>query len=130
MRISDWSSDVCSSDLYAGASGRSVMAFLPPEEIRRILANGLRPLTDQTITNPRELLEVLSKVRAKGYAISKGERTAGAVGIGCPILNSEGWAIGGLMMTIPEFRFKKEMEKKIVSSLKDGAARISRQIGS
>ena len=116
--------------VYAGASGRSIMAFLPPAEIDRIIANGLRPLTEDTITDVGKLKQMLATVRAKGYAISKGERTVGAVGIGCPILGSEGWAIGGVMVTIPEYRYKKSMEKKIISAVRDGAARISRQIGS
>jgi DNA-binding IclR family transcriptional regulator len=115
--------------IHAGASGRSVMAFLPPTEIERILANGLPAITDKTITDTAALMADLQDVRAKGYAVSKGERTVGAVGIGCPILGRDGSAIGGIMMTIPEYRYRKSMEKGIAAAIHDGARWISRQLG-
>lgn len=115
--------------IHAGASGRSVMAFLPPAEIERILANGLPAITDETITDAAELMADLREVRAKGYAASKGERTVGAVGIGCPVLGRDGSAIGGIMMTIPEYRFRRSMEKSIAAAIHDGARWISRQLG-
>ena len=115
--------------INAGASGRSVMAFLPPKEIERIIAAGLRSMTDHTVVDPKKLRAVLKTVHEKGYAISRGERTLGAVGIGCPILNADGFAIGGIMMTIPQYRFRRGIEKPVVAALKDGAARIARQIG-
>jgi len=115
--------------INAGASGRSVMAFLPPPEIERIIGAGLRSMTEHTVADPRKLRSVLKSVHEKGYAISRGERTLGAVGIGCPILDGDGFAIGGIMMTIPEYRFRREMEKPVVAALKDGASRIARQMG-
>ena len=115
--------------IHAGASGRSVMAFLPPAEIERILANGLPAITDKTITDTAALMVDLEDVRVKGYAVSKGERTVGAVGIGCPILGRHGSAIGGIMMTIPEYRFRKSMEQDIAAAIHDGARWISYQLG-
>lgn len=115
--------------IHAGASGRSVLAFLPPAEIKRILANGLPAITEKTIIDTVALMADLQDVRAKGYAVSKGERTVGAVGIGCPILGRDGSAIGGIMMTIPEYRFRKSMEKGIAAAIHDGARWISRQLG-
>src|SRR3546814_7603556 len=37
MRISDWSSDVCSSDLLAGALGAWITAAVSPEILRWVL---------------------------------------------------------------------------------------------
>jgi IclR family acetate operon transcriptional repressor len=115
--------------IHAGASGRSVMAFLPPTEIERIVANGLPAITNNTITDTTALMADLQDVRAKGYAVSKGERTVGAVGIGCPILGRDGAAVGGIMMTIPEYRYRRSMEKGIATAIHDGARWISRQLG-
>ncbi len=115
--------------IYAGASGRSVMAFLPPTEIERIVANGLSAITNSTITDTTALMADLQDVRAKGYAVSKGERTVGAVGIGCPILGRDGAAVGGIMMTIPEYRYRRSMERDIAAAIHDGARWISRQLG-
>jgi len=115
--------------IHAGASGRSVLAFLPHAEIERILANGLPAITDKTITDTAAMMADLQDVRARGYAVSRGERTVGAVGIGCPILGRDGSAIGGIMMTIPEYRFRRSMEKGIAAAIHDGARWISRQLG-
>src|SRR3546814_20128350 len=50
MRISDWSSDVCSSDLGARSSGRHLVDFLddPHDRIRiRVAEGSIQPLVVQ-----------------------------------------------------------------------------------
>src|SRR3546814_13275867 len=48
MRISDWSSDVCSSDLFGGCAGqrRKTFGFQPTEEILQRQAESLRSMRD------------------------------------------------------------------------------------
>ena len=60
-------------DLYTGASGRAVMAFLPEEERRAIVdRTQLAPATEHTITSADELEAVLAEVRERGYALEPG----------------------------------------------------------
>lgn len=115
--------------VHAGASGKAILAFLPEEEIDAILASALERLTENTKVDPEEIRRSLPIIRARGYAVSTGERTPGAVGIACPILDGGAKVIGDLMVTIPEYRFSRETKARVLGALKPAAERLSRLLG-
>src|ERR1700674_1959995 len=49
--------------------GKALLAYQTPEVVRQVVDNGLKRYTANTITDPALLLEELSAVRGKGYAI-------------------------------------------------------------
>jgi DNA-binding IclR family transcriptional regulator len=114
---------------YAGASGKVVMAYLPPEEVRAIIAQGLEPLTPQTITDVDVLLADLARIRQAGAEISRGERRAEAVGIGAPIFDADANVLGTLMVTVPAYRSKRATEESILQLVQRGGATVSRLLG-
>jgi len=114
---------------HAGASGKAVLAFLPGGEIERILAAGLETVTARTITDPARLRRDLAEIRKRGYCVSHGERTLGAVGLACPIFDGKSNVVGALMVTIPEYRFNRHLERRVVSRLREEAERLSRLLG-
>ena len=61
--------------LYAGASSRAILAFLPEVDIARVLGEGLRALTEETILDLDELRERLAQV-ARGRVCDLPGRTA------------------------------------------------------
>src|SRR3546814_18673945 len=83
MRISDWSSDVCSSDLTGGGVDHD-MVMVPAE--RR---HGLRQLTGATGEDPEELL-----VAAEGTGSSPDPRGTLRVGIDQQDTRSEERRVG------------------------------------
>ena len=112
--------------IYAGASGLAIMAFLPAEEQRSIIERTrLAPLTEQTITEGYRLERELAKIRDRGYAITRGQRIRGAVGLGAPIFNLAQEVIGDVCLTIPEQRYEKVNEVELANLLKHCAASIS-----
>ncbi len=112
--------------VHAGASGLSIMAFLPKEEQRAIIERkGLPAVTSNTITAPRTLEKELKGVQARGYALSVGHRTLGAVAIAAPIFEQYGRVLGDLALSIPEARFEASMEKTLAHLLIQHANRIS-----
>jgi IclR family acetate operon transcriptional repressor len=115
--------------VYAGASGKGIMAFLPEEEIDAIISDGLEPLTENTVTDPAQLRRELERVRAEGYATSHGERITGAVGIGAPVFDADGRVTGQLHVTVPEYRSTPDLDRRVVASVVAGAERISRLMG-
>jgi DNA-binding IclR family transcriptional regulator len=114
---------------HAGASGKVVLAFLPGAEVDRIIAAGLEPVTPRTITEPSRLRRDLAEIRKRGYCVSHGERTLGAVGLGCPIFDGNSNVMGALMVTIPEYRFSRLLESRVIAVLREGAERLSRLLG-
>ena len=115
--------------IHAGASGKAIMAFLPEDEIEAIIASGLPKITSRTIIRPERLRQALRKIRATGYSVAYGERTVGAVGSACPIFDSSAKVIGGLVVTIPEYRFRPEMENSIVRLVREESEHLSRLMG-
>lgn len=113
-----------------GASGQSVLAFLPEEEIRAVLAEGERsPVGNLPTPAWDELSPLLAEIRAKGYAISFNQKIAGAVGLGAPVFESDGSVFGSLCVTVPKVRFEPEMEGPIAKLLVQEAAALSVTMG-
>src|SRR3546814_17041105 len=79
MRISDWSSDVCSSDL-----------------------------TDNTITDPESLEAALKIIRRDDYAINDQENDIGLIGLAVPIRDAAGRVVAALAVHAPEPRLSSE----------------------
>src|SRR5262249_32013102 len=79
-------------------------------EQRAILARPLPAITQQTITDASELARAVARIRQQGYAITRGERTPGAVGIAAPILGPGANCIGSIGITLPEQRFPPKNE--------------------
>jgi IclR family acetate operon transcriptional repressor len=97
--------------VYAGASGLAIMAFLPEDERQAIIKRTrLTPLTEHTISHPAALEDEFARVRARGYAFSRGHRNVGAVAIAAPIWSPNGRVIGDLVLSMPESRFDEKME--------------------
>jgi DNA-binding IclR family transcriptional regulator len=116
--------------LHAGASGKAVLAFLPETEADRAIGRGeLEALTDRTVTDPRRLERDLVLVRERGYAFSKGERIAEAVGIAAPLFDASERAVGCLLITIPSHRFSSGSEERLGPLAVEYAGRISELLG-
>lgn len=116
--------------VYAGASGLSIMAFLPKDDRQAIIERtGLAPLTKKTITDPAVLENELARVRVRGYALSCGHRHLGAVAIAAPIWGPGGRVIGDLALSIPEPRFDPSMEPKLGRLVIEHADRITQNLG-
>jgi len=62
---------------HATSVGKAILAWLPEEEMQRILAVGMKRYTDKTITEFPALVESLRAVRRNGYAIDHEEYLPG-----------------------------------------------------
>lgn len=116
--------------MHAGASGKSVLAFLPPAEIERVVEqHGLPQLTSRTITSRNRLLADLAAIRAAGFAFSRGERIADAVGIAAPVFGVHGSVVASLQVTKPRQRFKPGDKKRVVPLVVGYARQLSVMLG-
>jgi DNA-binding IclR family transcriptional regulator len=116
--------------VYAGAAGLSILAFLGVEQRDRILSGPRIQLTDATIMDRLGLERHLEQIRRRGYAITRGQRIPGAVGVAAPIIGPEGSVLGAVAITIPEQRFVKGLEAQIVKLVVHAAHDIAAKLGS
>jgi DNA-binding IclR family transcriptional regulator len=116
---------------HCGASGKVLLAFLEEEELRKYLQSGpLRALTPRTITDPKELIAALSKIRRNGFAFSSGERVMdGLCAISAPIFDAEGRARHSLTITLTPFRLHAKGRERLVRLVTAAAAEISKKLG-
>lgn len=115
--------------LLWGATGRAVLAFLEADEIDAALADNDASPGTGALPSPKALLAELSDIRSRGYAITFGQKIAGAVGIATPLFNSERRVIGSLCLTIPETRFNKKAQLRLSQILIQRAGELNRTLG-
>jgi DNA-binding IclR family transcriptional regulator len=115
--------------LYAGASGRAILAFLDEAEIEEYLAaTPLTALTPATITDPVRLRAQLDAVRKAGYASSAGERDAWAAGVAAPVRGREAQVVGSISVCGPLGRFSAAVVRQHGEAVKAAAAQLSAEL--
>jgi len=110
---------------YCTASGRVLLAFLPPEIVEPILKEPLEPCTGKTITSLGRLREELEATRQRGYAFDDEEFEEGIRAISVPIRNIHGDVIAALSMPGPANRMPPQRIREIVDALVETAKAIS-----
>jgi DNA-binding IclR family transcriptional regulator len=116
--------------IHAGASGQAIMAFLSYEDRQAVVATkGLPPVTSLTFTDPAALEAALVQTRARGYAISHGQRIPDSVSIAAPIWGPDGRVLGDIAVTMPEHRFRPGVEEHLGPLVIFHAGRITEELG-
>ncbi len=93
---------------HATSVGKAIMAWLPEDEMRRIVAHGMKRFTDNTITDFSALVESLRIVRRNGYAIDREEFLPGVICVGAAIRDQAGTVIGAISASTPAMRASEE----------------------
>lgn len=88
--------------LYAGAPGRVLLAFAPPDVLEEVLAQGLRRITADSPTEA-ELRDTLGSIVMTGFAMSQGELIKGSVAVAAPVFREDG-IVGAIALIGPAFR--------------------------
>jgi DNA-binding IclR family transcriptional regulator len=73
--------------LHATSTGKAFLAWLAADEIGAALPGRLQRFTDTTITTRAALRAALAEVRARGYAVSRGELEPALWGVSAPVLD-------------------------------------------
>lgn len=115
--------------LHTGASSKVLLAFMPEEQIERVIGRGLTPLTKHTITDPDVLRRDLAEIRRLGYALSFEETDEGAAGLAVPIRDRAGQVVAGLTIAGPITRLNRSALLRFLDVARDGACQIERDLG-
>ena len=89
---------------HATASGKAMLAWLPEDEMRRVLAHGMARYTPNTITEWPALIEELRHVRRNGYSMDREEFQPGVICIGAAIRDHNGAVVGAISASTPTMR--------------------------
>lgn len=95
---------------HAAASGKAMLAYWP-EELERLIQEGLRSLTSHTIRTGEALRLDLAEVRRRGYAINREEVDVGVASVGAPIRNYEGEVMAAISVAGPIHRLQPRIER-------------------
>jgi DNA-binding IclR family transcriptional regulator len=114
---------------YCTAEGQAILAFGPTEVVDRVVKNGLRARTPQTVTDVGKLLKVLALVRQRGYAMDDEESEIGMRCIAAPIRNDGGEIVAAVGVAGPVSRLTKKTLASFAPHVIGTAAAISARIG-
>lgn len=89
---------------FACALGQALVAGLDNDAQEALLAVPAQRLTGLTVTEPKELRQLLAMTRHRGYAVEAHAATLGDAGIAAPVFDSSGWAIGAIGVVGPAER--------------------------
>ena len=97
-------------------------------EVERHLAGPLARVTDNTIVDVEALRAELAEIRRNGYAMSLGERQAGAASVAAPVFDHAGHPVAVISVCGPIERFRSEVSG-VVPLLLEATHRISARMG-
>ena len=101
---------------YASALGKCLLSSLDDSEIREFYSGGLKPLTQNTITDIDVLIEQVRNVRTTHYAAEKGESSPDIECIAVP-LECQNKIFAAISISIPIYRSSPKQIKKMLSLL-------------
>ncbi|MGH9292845.1 MAG: IclR family transcriptional regulator [Acidimicrobiales bacterium] len=115
--------------MHAGASSKAMLAFLEDADRDEYLdSHDLAPLTSRTISDAPALRSELTSIRRRGYAVSLGERDAGAGSVAAPVFDVEGRLAAVISVCGPVERFSSEIEAASAELLA-ACSSVSRRLG-
>jgi DNA-binding IclR family transcriptional regulator len=116
--------------IHAGAAGKVLLAYLPPERLDAVLSKNLEKVTASTITDSVLLRHELEMVRLNGWACSVGEGVTGNACVAAPI-----WGgmpprmLAAMSISAPDTRFTQDQEQFFVELVRGAAAKVSAMLG-
>lgn len=93
---------------FASASGRAVLATLPPARVRELYPSRLPKAGPDTIATRAELERELELARERGYAVQRGQMEADVSAISAAIRDAAGQASFAITIAVPTARLRDE----------------------
>lgn len=118
------------SPLYLGASSKAMLAYLPEARRERVLATaGGSTRANGTRLDVDALRDELDVIRARGFAVSRGERVAGAASVAAPVFGPEAEIVGSISIAGVTVRQSVADLEALGPLVRETALTISRELG-
>lgn len=96
----NYSSQGRRAPLYCTGLGKAILAYMDEAFLRAYLSQvPLVAFTENTICDPRELVEELVRTRERGYAIDRQEREVGIQCVAAPVLGGDGSVVAAISLS-------------------------------
>jgi DNA-binding IclR family transcriptional regulator len=112
--------------VHATSTGKALLAFLTPAEVRQVLAEGLPAFTDTTITTPEALIAELAATRDRGYGTCAGELESSLYGVSAPVLDPAGRPLAVLSIWGPGDRVSRQTFAQLGAVVLEAARQVRR----
>jgi DNA-binding IclR family transcriptional regulator len=116
---------------YASPMGWLLLSGMTPAELAALFRNErFTPLTDQTPTSAKALIEAVEAAGRRGYVISRGIMEAAGSSISAPIVNRRKEVVAAIDISGPDSAFDLgEIDGRYLNAVQATARRISDRIG-
>jgi DNA-binding IclR family transcriptional regulator len=116
--------------LLTGASGRSILAHLSGDEVDAIVAaEAGDAAVRKAVRSRKSLRDDLARIRARGYAVTFGQRIPGAVGVFSAVFDARAAVVGCVGYTVPEQRYQAGRLPRLAAAARKYAAALSATLG-
>lgn len=118
------------SAFHATAMGKAIVAHYPEEKVTELLKEcGMPKLAKNTITEAKQYVEELERVRSNGYAVDDQEIVEGARCVAAPIFDMFGKVHGAISVSGPMHRYHSNTIPEIARQVVKAAAAVSLKMG-
>lgn len=116
--------------IHSTALGKAIIAYLPVQEIQEFLSHyKFFPVTRYTITDPKQFIKELERVKKFGFAIDEEENEIGGRCLAAPVFNHTGYPVAALSISVPIQRLPREKIQHFGKLIKLAADAISQDLG-
>jgi IclR family acetate operon transcriptional repressor len=127
VRVGNWVGR--RTPLHCVANGKALLAFLPPDDLERLLVGPLAAFTPLTITSTAALQADLAQVRQAGYAMALGEIEEGLNALAAPVWDAGGQVVAAISVSGPAYRVTAERAPELGRITRDFGLRVSQRLG-
>lgn len=115
--------------LHATSSGVAVLTFCPRAQQERILAGKLRHFTDQTVTDPEALRDLMAATRETGVASLPRAFDPEVASQAVAVYGTGETPVGAVSVSVPSVRATPEHTANLRGPLIEAACDITRSLG-
>lgn len=113
---------------HSSAGGKCILAFSSDEFIKVVLNRDLPELTLNTVTEPKEIINELEKIRRDGFSSDDEENSEGISAFAVPLLTNSGLPIAAITVAGPSNVLTWDKGAFFIEQLKKTAESIHAQL--
>ena len=112
--------------LHCSASGKLFLSLLPRAASKRLIDSmTLKPMTPNTIVDPRKLEQAMQQIRKEKISRDNQELASGLIAIAIPVLGQRGRICGTVSVNAPTSRLTLDGSEVHVPALRRAAEKIA-----